>query len=129
MLDILSYGLELLARVMLAAPFIHSGVHSLYHKEETLSLMMTKHIPFTPVLFIMAIVLKIGGGLCLIFGFEITLFSLALAAFTLLCACLFHDFWNYKGLQRQQEIFWFSMSLGLIGGLVLLASIKMPIYL
>jgi putative oxidoreductase len=66
-----------------------------------------------------AIILKLGGGLMLMFNYRVSCAAWMLIAFTLVATLMFHTEWGGEGGQMQMTSF--LKNLGLIGGLLLFA--------
>ena len=58
------------------------------------------------------------GGLGIVFGIFPTIASIALAAFLLAAAVLFHDFWSVPEEQQQSEMTNFLKNVALAGGAI-----------
>ncbi len=123
MLDTL---LEPIARIFLALPFIHSGISVILDKKPTVGLMQSRNLPFIPVLLPIALLLKLGASLALVFNIFPALAAGSLAAFTIVATIIFHNFWSFEGQEREVEIYWFTTNTGLIGGLILLMAVSLP---
>ncbi len=68
---------------------------------------------------VVAIVLKLGGGLMLMFNYRTSTAAWMLIVFTLLATLMFHMQWD--GAQGQMQMTNFLKNLGLIGGLLIFA--------
>lgn len=68
---------------------------------------------------VVAIILKLGGGLMLMFNYRTSQAAWMLIAFTLLATLMFHMEWS--GAQGQMQLTNFLKNLGLVGGLLLFA--------
>jgi putative oxidoreductase len=68
---------------------------------------------------VVAIVLKLGGGLMLMFNYKTSTAAWMLIAFTLMATLMFHTGWG--GADGQMQMTSFLKNLGLIGGLLLFA--------
>ena len=81
--------------------------------------MAAHSVPFIPVLLVLTILLQVGGGTCLVFGYRTQLFAFLLAGLTLVISLFMHDFWNMEeGLQRGHELQNFIKNLGIMAGLM-----------
>ena len=70
---------------------------------------------------IVAIVIELIGGLMLLFGFKIKWAALTVAAYTLLAALLFHNFWKFGEMEAQFQMINFMKNLAIAGGLLFVA--------
>jgi putative oxidoreductase len=68
---------------------------------------------------VIAIVLKLGGGLMLLFNYRTSCAAWMLIAFTILATLMFHT--NWSGADSQMQITNFLKNLAIIGGLMLYA--------
>ena len=106
----------LAGRILLALIFILSGYGKISGYAGTVGYMEKVGVP--GVLLPLVILTELGGGLCILFGFQTRLLAIAMAGFTLLAAVLFHF---QAGDQGQMVNF--MKNLAIAGGfLVLLAN-------
>ena len=80
--------LILLARVLLAYIFIVAGWGKIAGYDATVAYMQAMGVPGE--LLPLTILLELGGGLALLFGFQTRLVALGLAGFSIVTAFLFH---------------------------------------
>ena len=78
----------LAGRILLALIFILSGYGKISGYAGTVGYMEKVGVP--GVLLPLVILTELGGGLCILFGFQTRLVAIAMAGFTLLAAALFH---------------------------------------
>ena len=71
---------------------------------------------------VVAIVVEVAGGLALIAGYRVRIAALALAAFTLVASVFFHAYWAAPADQAFMQQLLFFKNIGVIGGLLVLAS-------
>lgn len=109
-----SYG-HLLGRILLAPIFILAGIGKIADPAGTVGYMESMGVP--GLLLWPTIALEVLGGLALIVGFKARIAALALAAFSLAAAVLFHH--NFAD---QMQMIMFLKNLAIAGGLLLLAS-------
>jgi len=115
--------IDIIARLLISFLFIHSGINALRNMNGYTMLMKSRAIPLVPILAPLSILLKIGGGLAILFGIYVSFFAAALALFTLIATLIFHDFWNHSdSFERLSETFWFTTNTAVIGGLLLLTT-------
>lgn len=81
-------GLALLARILLAYIFIVAGWGKLSGYDATVAYMQAMGVPGG--LLPLTILLELGGGLAILFGFQTRLVALGLAGFSIVTAFLFH---------------------------------------
>ena len=115
--------LALAGRILLALMFVLAGFSKIAGFAGTVGYMQSKGMPAAELLAALTIVLEIGGGLALMFGFMTRWAALALAAFTLLASLIFHNFWAVPEAQKMVQNLMFMKNLSVIGGLLVLAAV------
>lgn len=108
-------AMALLGRALLALIFILAGVDKLTGYEATAAYMANHGIP--AALLPLAILLEIGGGLSVLIGLFSRYAALALAAFCLLTAVMFHS--NFAD---SVQMTLFLKNIALAGGFLILAA-------
>jgi putative oxidoreductase len=104
----------LTGRAMLSAMFIMAGFSKLGGYAGTAAYMESFGLP--GMLLPAVIALEIGGGLAILVGLQTRLAALALGAFTLIAAIVFHSDFS----QPMQSIL-FSKNIAVVGGFLLLS--------
>lgn len=74
-------------RVLMAAVFVHAGLSKIEGYAQTAAFMQSHGVP--PVLLPLVILLELGGGLALAFGFFTRFMAIALALFSLAAIAIF----------------------------------------
>ena len=87
-------AMALIGRVLLALVFLLSGIGKLRGFDGTMAYISSVGLPLAGVLAALALALEIVAGVALILGYRTRWAALALAAFTLVAAFLFHNFWS-----------------------------------
>lgn len=90
--------LPLVARLLLASLFLISGIGKLAAPAATIGYITAMGLPFPTLGYLIALVVEIGGGLLLMFGFQTRLTALVLAVFSIVTGLVFH---NAVGDQNQ----------------------------
>lgn len=106
--------LPLIARILLVAIFLWSGVNKILHPTETQAYMAAFGIPFTWFFLPAAIALELLGGLSVLLGIYPRLGASALAFFTLITGFIFHS--NFSDPIEQ---IMFMKNLTMVGGLLM----------
>ena len=83
-------SLPTIGRILMAAIFLISGVGKLAAPAATIGYIGAMGLPLPALAFAAALVVEIGGGLALAFGFQTRLTALALAGFSIVTGLLFH---------------------------------------
>ena len=105
---------QLVARLFLGQIFLLSGIFKISGYEGTQGYMHAMGVP--GMLLPLVILLEIGGGLAIIAGWQTKLVSIALAAFTVVAAVIFHN-----NLSDQMQMIMFMKNVVIAGGFILLA--------
>lgn len=105
---------QFVARLFLAQMFLLSGIFKISGFAGTQGYMEAMGVP--GMLLPLVIALEIGGGLAIIVGWQTRLVSIALAAFTLAAAAIFHN-----NLADQTQMIMFMKNIAIAGGFILLA--------
>jgi putative oxidoreductase len=117
----------LLARVCLVLMFPFSALDKVLHWKEALAQANSGALPGGPLLLIGAIVLETMAPMCIVADWHARIAALALAAFCVVTALLYHPFWRHgdfwaDGPSVDRTHFWdFTKNFGLTGGLLLVA--------
>ena len=120
--DRAGHWLELAGRVALATLFLPAGVGKLGSLAAVSGLIASKGLPLPTVVAVGTAAFEIAASLALLAGWRPRLTALALAAFTLFAALLFHNFWAVAEIQRMAQQQAFFKNVGIAGGLLLLAA-------
>lgn len=103
----------LISRVLLSVLFIVAGYGKITGYAGTAAYMASMHVPsfFLPLV----ILLELGGGLAIVFGFLTRFTALFISGFTIIAAIIFHN--NFSN-DMQQLMFMKDMSIA--GGFLIL---------
>jgi len=115
--------LALAGRILLSLMFVLAGFSKIGGFAGTVGYMQSKGIPAAELLAGLTILLEIGGGLALMFGFMTRWAALALAVFTVIASLIFHNFWAVPEAQKMVQNLMFMKNLSIAGGLLVLAAI------
>lgn len=107
------YG-PLVARILMAIIFLHSGVGKITGYKETQEYMASEGMPATEFFLILAILADLGGGLSVLFGYYARLGALVLFIYTVLATAIFH-----RKISDQRQMIMFTKNLAILGGLLL----------
>ena len=122
MLNSFQNPLALIGRSLLALMFVLAGFSKIGGFAGTVGYMQAKGIPAASVLAVLTIILELGGGLALVFGFYTRWAALALGLFTLLVTFIFHNFWAQPEAQQMTQQLMFMKNLSVAGGMFVLAA-------
>ncbi|EFB40558.1 hypothetical protein pah_c200o130 [Parachlamydia acanthamoebae str. Hall's coccus] len=107
-----------LARLCLAAIFIIAGIGKILDYDSTLAYMVSKGIPMAPFFLVLAALLEVLAGICLVIGYKTRLAAALLMLFLIPTTGIFHNFWDVaEPAARQLQMTMFLKNLGIFGGL------------
>jgi putative oxidoreductase len=104
-------------RTLLAALFLMSGLSKLGAAAATTDHIASAGLPLPGVVYALALVIEIGGGLLLLLGYQAKPVAAALALFTIVAAVLFHNHFT-----DQNQIIHFLKNFAIAGGLLQVAA-------
>ncbi|MEQ8757061.1 MAG: DoxX family protein [Coleofasciculus sp. G1-WW12-02] len=107
--------LPLVARIFLSAIFIKSGIGKIFGFASTQQYMAASGIPLAGLVLIPTIIVLLGGGLSVLFGYKARWGALLLIGFLIPATLIFHT--NFP----EEEIAFFK-NLGLMGGLLMVVA-------
>jgi putative oxidoreductase len=108
--------LPAIGRVLIGLPFLMSGGGKLAGYDATTAYITSVGLPLAPLGWAIAIILEVGGGLCLLLGFRVRRVAVFLSGFTLAAAVLFHH--NFAD---QNQMIHFLKDVMIAGGLLQIA--------
>jgi putative oxidoreductase len=121
-LNNLQNPLALVGRILLALMFVLAGFSKIGGFAGTAGYIASVGLPAASLLAALTIVLEVGGGLAIMFGFFTRWAAIALAGFTLLASFIFHAYWNLPADQQMMQQLMFMKNLSVTGGLLVLAA-------
>ncbi len=111
--------IALLARILLAILFVQGGYNKLMGGIPGTVTNMTNHgMPYPDILAWGAVALELGGGLMLMAGLFARWVALALAAYTLTLALIFHAYWAVPAAEARFDRIIFFNHISIIGGML-----------
>ena len=111
-------GVAAAGRVLLAALFLVSGIQKLFVPDMIQGYIASVGLPFPSLVYVITIVIEVGGGTLLLVGFRTRLMAWVLAAFTVAAALIFH-----RALGDPNQAVHFLKNLAIAGGLVHIAGV------
>ena len=108
----------LAGRILLALIFVMSGFGKITGFEGTVGYIASKGLPLPQLAAVAAIVVELGGGLLLVFGWKARWAAAAMFIFTALAGLLFHNFWAMPPDQAQNQMIHFMKNVSIMGGLL-----------
>jgi putative oxidoreductase len=107
----------LLGRILIAIIFLQSGMDKIMNFSKTAGFMVSKGMPMAEVLLVPTIIIVLGGGLMLLFGWHARWAALAMALFLIPTTLIFHPYWAYPEAQQVNQFHHFFKNLAIMGGL------------
>jgi putative oxidoreductase len=103
-------------RIMIATIFLLSAVGNKIPQFNALAgYMASEGVPAPQLMLVGAIVFLIVGSISLVLGFKARVGAVLLLAFLVLATYYFHDFWNFSGADRQNQMIQFMKNLSMMG--------------
>lgn len=106
-----------LSRSLLALVFVGLGLAKAFQYSETLASLKLMEVWGSSFLLPAALLIEVGGGAALAWGYQPRFMALLLAAYLIPVTLVFHPFWAVSGVERQEQIVQFLKNLSLMGGL------------
>jgi len=113
----------LLARVLLASPFLYSGVDKCWRWSAAQREVAASGLPWPTLLHLVTVVVQLGGGVSLLLGIEARLGALLLLLFLIPVTVMYHPFWKRSGADFIAEADHFLSNLAIIGGLLAIVAL------
>jgi putative oxidoreductase len=112
----------LVARILIAAIFIMSGIAKLTDTAGTVDHMVKAGIPAAGTLVYVAAFAELLGGIAVLFGFLTRLAGVGLIIMMIITTAAFHNFWALTGDEQKAQMINFMKNLAIIGGLFMLVA-------
>lgn len=112
----------LLGRILIALLFIPAGISKIGGFQGTVGYIASKGLPLPQVAAAGTIVVEVAVAAALLVGFKARYAALVLAAFTLVAAVIFHNYWAVPAEQVMMQQINFFKNLAIVGGLLFVAA-------
>ena len=113
----------LLARVLLASPFLYSGVDKCWRWSAAQREVAASGLPWPTLLHLITVVVQLGGGFSVLLGIEPRLGALLLLLFLIPVTVMYHPFWKRSGADIVVEADHFLSNVAIMGGLLMLVAL------
>src|SRR5215472_3368535 len=113
--------IPLMGRLMNTYIFATSGIAKAFSWAETVRYMGTRHLPMIPVLLAIAMVIELGGSVCLITGYQARVAAFIMFLYTTAVTVIFHNYWAASEAMAGMQETHFRKNLAIMGGLLILA--------
>lgn len=111
----------LLARVLLVALFLVSGLDKITGFADTVSYIAAHRLPFATLGALIAVAVELGGGLLALVGWKARWAALILAIYTVVAGFLFHAYWaDADPAARMGDFINFWKNISIAGGLLMM---------
>jgi len=110
----------LLGRILLAGMFVFSGYGKIAGFAGTAGNIASKGLPMPEVLATIAILIEVGAGLAILFGWKARWAALAFMVFLVVITPIFHNFWASPPAQVMAQQINFMKNVSILGGMMLL---------
>ncbi len=111
-----------IGRSLLGLYFLLPGIMKFVSWDMHVALMEKHGMVFIPVLLILAGITQIAASISILANRFVAPAAFVLAALVVVINVCLHDFWNYTGVEGAHEMQNFVKNLGILGGLLVLAS-------
>lgn len=119
--SIANFG-PVIARVLLAALFLVNAVGMTAAFKKVAELMASKRVPTPRFLLALTIILWLIGGVCLLLGWNVRLAASAMLLVMIPVTLVIHAPWSADSAQFENELSHFLKNVGILGGLLYVAS-------
>ena len=110
----------LIGRIAMSAIFITSGLTKLTGFSGTEHAIEAKGVPLPEIAAMIAVLIELGGGLAILFGWKTRWAAVAFVVFLVVITPIFHGFWRMEGAERASNHINFMKNLTILGGFLLL---------
>jgi putative oxidoreductase len=111
-----------LARILISAIFLISGVQMLMHFDSTAHMIGEKGIPLATVSAAISILISIVGAVMIIIGWQTKLAAAIQFVYLIPVTIMYHNFWAAPPQLRDMQQTNFLKNLAIMGGLLILAT-------
>ena len=118
--DTVTDGVALIARIVMSMMFITSGFGKLMGFGPTVEHIAAKGVPLPEIAAVIAILIELGGGLAVLFGWKTRWAAIAYVLFLIVITPIFHNFWTMEGAARMANNINFMKNVTILGGFLLL---------
>jgi len=116
-------SLALVGRILLSSIFILSAFNKLGSFSQTAAYMAQHNMPAVRFFLVIAVLFELVGGFLLLTGYRARLGAVLLAVFIIPATLIFHNFWAFEGMERQQQMINFLKNVSILGGLVMVMAL------
>jgi putative oxidoreductase len=111
-----------LARILIVAIFVYTGITKLMHFDATAHMIGEKGIPLAAVATAIAILIELGGAILIIIGWQTRLAANVQFIYLVFITFMYHNFWAAPPQLHDVQLLNFLKNVGIMGGLLILAT-------
>jgi putative oxidoreductase len=111
-----------LARILVTAIFVYTGISKLTHFDGTAHMIGEKGVPAAAVATAIAILIELGGAIMIIVGWQTKLAAAIQFVYLIVITFMFHNFWAAPPQMHDVQLLNFLKNVGIMGGLLILAT-------
>lgn len=113
--------IPLAGRLLMSLIFIEAGISKIFTFSGSEKYMSMQGMPLVPFFLICAIIIEVAGGFSLLVGFKTKIIALILFLYLIPTTLIFHHFWTYTGMERQDMMVHFMKNLSIMGGMLMVS--------
>jgi putative oxidoreductase len=113
-------AVSLVGRFFISYIFVTSGLAKIFDWSGNVQYMSRHQLPMIPVLLAGAMLIELGGSICLISGYQAQAAALVMAIYLIIVTLWLHNYWAYSGDAAAMQETHFRKNLAIIGGLFIL---------
>jgi putative oxidoreductase len=111
-----------LARILISAIFVYSGISQLMHFDATVHVLAATGIPLPAVAAVISTIIDLAGAAMIIVGWQTKLAAAIQFVYLIPVTFLLHNFWAAPPQMHEMQLLNFLKNLGIMGGLLILAT-------
>lgn len=108
----------LLGRILVGQLFLLSGLGKILAFGPTAGYMASKGLPMIQLLLVLTIVIEVGGGLMIIFGWRAKIAAAILFLWLIPTTFIFHNFWAVPDAEKMMQQINFQKNLAIMGAML-----------
>lgn len=117
-------ALFVIGQVLAGLYFINGGINHLTKLEAMTGYAKYKKLPAAKLGVVLSGLVLLIGGLFILLGYYVDLAAIAIAAFLVLAAIIFHNFWTIEDeTAKMGDMINFTKNIGLAGALLMIAGL------
>ncbi len=108
----------LAGRILLSFIFLQSGDDKILNFSKTAAYMTSKGMPMAEILLVPTIIILLGGGLMVLFGWYARWGALALCLFLVPATLIVHPYWTFPEAQQLNQFHHLVKNAAILGALL-----------